>query len=273
MKPRLSFFIILTVIFYSGCIKEVVKLNPFQQSILESSVYSGLPQLQSPKESLILKHNRVMSMSFVTEYLDSNKIDSLTYLRFNKDGKLIQRTTDEVTTVGCLPQTIIQIFRYENNKIKRIENYIFKYKVTSVFEKWMETDTSRLKMFDWEDYNYNGDTIFVESGYAKWKFIKDKKDNLVGSFFTIKSNKQIADVNYVSTPFGVMMQLKNDKNDLSSKDYVEYEVEANNVKVKSFLSDTITENIYGAKGLLLEKVHYKNDHIIARTKINYTYYL
>ena len=269
----LSIFIILTFIFISSCSKEVVRLNPFQQSILESSVYSGLPQLQSDKESLVLKDNHVMSMSFVREYLDSNKIDSLTYLRFSKDGKLIQRTTDEVTTVGCLPQTIIQIFRYENNKIKRIENYIFKYKVTSVFEKWMETDTSRLKKFDWEDYNYNGNTIFVESGYAKWKFIKDKKNNLVGSFLTIKGTKQIADINYVSTPFGVMMQLKNEKNDSSLKDYMEYEVEANNVKIKSFLSDTITENIYGANGLLLEKIHYKNDHIVARTKINYTYYL
>ena len=215
-----------------------------------------------------------MSMAFVKRDLGNDKADSLTYLRFNKDGKLIQRTTKEVSTVGCLPQTIVQTFRYDNNKIKRVENYTFKYKVNSVFDKWMETDTSRLNMFDWEDYNYNGDTIFVESGYAKWKIIKDNKGNLLGNILTIKSTNQMQDVKYVSTPYGVKLQLSSNKNELSKIDFKEYAVELNKVEIKSFLTNVFdkSENIYNDKGLLIEILYYKNKEIVAHTKIIYTYY-
>lgn len=261
-------------ILFTNCSKEVVKLNPIQQTILESSVYSNIPQLQSEKESMVLKENLVKSMSFIKEYVDSNRIDSLTYLRFNKDGKLIQRTTENPTTAGCLPYTLVQIFRYENGKIKRVENYIFKYKVNNIFEKWMETDTSRLKMFDWEDYTYIGDTIIIESGVSKCSYVNDEKGNLISSTNYIKSTKHISNVRYLSTPFGVKSQLVKGKEESSVSDYLDYEVERNKVGIKTSLLDNAikSEKIFNEKGLLIEILSYKNDKVVVRTKVSYIYY-
>jgi hypothetical protein len=274
MKTKLIFVFSIFSLLLSNCRKEVVSLNPFEQLILESTVYSKISQLQSDKESRTLKNNSVKAMSFTREYTDSNKIDSLTYLRFNREGRLIQRTTNEMTTEGCLPNMIVQIFRYEDNKIKRVEGYTFKYKVNSVFEKWMETDTSRLNMFDWQDYNYNGDTIFIESGVAKWKYIKDKKGNIESSFLNIKATNQIADTRYLSTPLGVKIQVNNDRDKLSLKDYMEHEVGTNSVTSKQLLVENTsrTENIYNDMGLLIEKIHYKNDKINSRTRVTYYYF-
>lgn len=274
MKIKLVFFLSLISLVLSNCRKEVVSLNPYEQSILENSIYSLIPQFQSSKETLILKHNNVMSMSFIKEYSENNEIDSLTYLRFDRDGKLIQRTTNQVTTVGCLPQTIVQIFRYEKDKIKKVENYTFRYKTNSEFEKWMEIDTSRLRMFDWEDYSYNGDTILVESGFAKWKFIKNKNGNLVSQLLNIKHSNEKSDISYISVPNGIKVQIKNNDEKSSLKDLLEYEVENNKVKEKPYVFDKIdrTENIFNDEGLLIGKIHYKNNKIIARTKITYYYY-
>lgn len=272
MNSRLSILILLIGLSVKSCRQEVIKLDPFQQTITESAIYSNIPRLQSEKESLVFSENKVMSMSFVKEYLDTNKIDSLTYLRFNKNGQLIQRTTDECTTVGCLPYTYVQIFRYEGNKVKRVESYTFKYKTKSVFEKWLETDTSRLKILDWEDYTYSGDTIFTESGFDKWGFIKNKNGNLERSFHKVKSTNEFREEKYTLTPFGVKMQLTYDESTQIDYDYI---VDENKVEIKSLNSKGYnrSENIYNSKGLLIEIIYYENNQKVARKKINYTYYL
>ena len=128
-------------------------------------------------------------MAFIKEYVDSARIDSLTYLEFDSEGKLVQRTTDDVTSVGCLPKTIRQIFIYDKGKLKRVDNYTFKYKTNSMFEKWMEDDTLNLSKFDYEDYTYRGDTIIVESGYAIWKYVVDKDGNIIKRILKIKNNR------------------------------------------------------------------------------------
>ncbi|NLT51240.1 MAG: hypothetical protein GXX85_10015 [Ignavibacteria bacterium] len=272
MNSRLSILILLIGLSVTSCRQEVTKLDPLQQNILESTVYADTRQIQSDKESLVLSENKVMSMSFVKEYFDSNKIDSLTYLRFNKNGQLIQRTTDELTSVGCLPHTYVQIFRYENNKIKRVESYTFKYKTKSVFEKWLETDTSRLKIFEWEDYTYSGDTIFIESGSGKWEYIKNKNGNLEGIFHKVKSTNEFREEKYSLTPFGVKKQFIYDGSTQIDYDYI---VDENKVEIKSLNSKGYnrSENIYNSKGLLMEIIYYENNQKVARTKIDYTYYM
>jgi len=87
MKIILVSIISLIIFLFTNCKKEVVSLSTFQQSILEDAVYTDIPQLQSDKASKILKDNSVAAISYIKEYTKGNRVDSLTYLRFNKNGK------------------------------------------------------------------------------------------------------------------------------------------------------------------------------------------
>ena len=241
---------------------------------MDNSIFNDISQLQSKSEIKTNRENRIRAMAFIKEYVDSAKIDSLTYLEFDREGKLAQRTTDDVTSVGCLPQTIRQIFIYDNGKLKRVDNYTFKYKTNSMFEKWMEDDTLNLNKFDYEDYTYRGDTIIVESGYAIWKYVVDKDGNIIKRILKIKNIDQIADADYNYTPYGVAIELKNTfpNPDWNRRSEQKYRIEIHNVNITNSLANTRTENIYNDKGLLIGINHYVNDELKARTRIVYFHY-
>ena len=271
--------IIISILFslliaFIGCRKEVVSLDQYGQLILDNAIFNDISQLQSNDEIRINRENKIRAMAFIKEYVDTARIDSLTYLEFDREGKLVQRTTDEVTSVGCLPQTIRQVFHYDKGKIKRVDNYTFKYVSNSMFEKWMEDDTLKLNKFDYEDYTYSGDTIIVESGYAIWKFVQDKNGNIIKRILKIKNIEQISDADFNYTPYGVAIEIKNSFIDstLNIVSEQRYRVEINNVNSTYSLGNARIENVYDDKGLLIGINHYLNDELKARTRIEYIHY-
>jgi hypothetical protein len=262
------------IVAFIGCRKEVVSLDQYGQLILDNAIFNDISQLQSNAEIRINRENKVRAMAFIKEYVDTARIDSLTYLEFDREGKLVQRTTDEVTSVGCLPQTIRQIFNYAEGKLKRVDNYTFKYVINSMFEKWMENDSLKLYKFDYEDYTYSGDTIIVESGYGIWKFVQDENGNIIKRILTIKNIDQISDAEYNYTPYGVAMEIKNSFIDSTFNIASEkrYRVEINNVSSTHSLVNARIENVYDDKGLLIGINHFMNDELKARTRIEYIHY-
>jgi hypothetical protein len=262
------------IVAFIGCRKEVVSLDQYGQLILDNAIFNDISQLQSNAEIRINRENKVRAMAFIKEYVDTARIDSLTYLEFDREGKLVQRTTDEVTSVGCLPQTIRQIFNYAEGKLKRVDNYTFKYVINSMFEKWMESDTLNLYKFDYEDYTYSGDTIIIESGYGIWKFVQDENGNIKKRILTIKNIDQISDAEYNYTPYGVAMEIKNSFIDSTFNIASEkrYRVEINNVSSTHSLVNARIENVYDDKGLLIGINHFMNDELKARTRIEYIHY-
>ena len=266
--------VLLSVLFSFGllfisCRQEIVRLDQYGQIILDNSVFSDIPQLQSNSEIENIKTNKIRAMDYIKEYVDSSKVDSLTYLEFSIDGRLIQRTTSDITTVGCLHKIIKQVFNYDGDRIKRVDNYVFKYVTNSVLEKWMERDTSNLKRFDWEDYSYNGDTITVESGFAICKFIKNKDGKLIKTYLKLKTNNQISDVDYNYTPYGLLLKIKAN----NVKGQIEYDVKINTVETLNSEANSKTEDIYNDKGLLIAKKYFKNGKLVSKTKVDYFYYL
>lgn len=273
MRFVISIVLISLLIAFFGCRKEVVSLDKYGQLILDNSIFNDISQLQSEKEIKLNKENKVRAMAFIKEYIDTTRIDSLTYLEFNREGKIVQRTTNEVISVGCLPQTIRQIFNYDKGKLKRVDNYIFKYVTNSMFEKWIEDDTLNLNKFDYEDYTYNGDTIIVESGYGIWKFVQDENGNIMKRILKIKNVDQISDADYSYTPYGLSVDLKTSSSDsFMGRGEQIYRVEFNNVNVTDSIGEAKTENLYDDKGLLIRIDHYINDKLKARTRIVYSHY-
>ena len=274
MRSLISIILILPFIAFIGCRKEVVSLDKYGQLILDNSIFNDISQLQSENEIKLNRENKIRAMAFIKEYVDTTRIDSLTYLEFDREGKLVQRTTDEVTSVGCLPQTIRQIFNYDKGKLKRVDNHTFKYVTNSMFEKWMEDDTLNLNKFDYEDYTYSGDTIIVESGYGIWKFVQDENGNIIKRILIIKNIDQISDADYSYTPFGLSIDLKTSFFDstLNQKGVQLYRVELNNVNRTDSVGKARTENVYDDKGLLIGTNHYLNDELKAKTRIVYIHF-
>jgi hypothetical protein len=274
MKSIIISILLPLIVAFIGCRKEVVSLDQYGQLILDNAIFNDISQLQSNVEIRINRENKVRAMAFIKEYVDTARIDSLTYLEFDREGKLVQRTTDEVTSVGCLPQTIRQIFNYAEGKLKRVDNYTFKYVINSMFEKWMENDTLNLYKFDYEDYTYSGDTIIVESGYGIWKFVQDENGNIKKRILTIKNIDQISDAEYNYTPYGVAMEIKNSFIDstFNIASEIRYRVEINNVSSTHSLVNARIENVYDDKGLLIGINHFINDKLKARTRIEYIHY-
>jgi len=186
---------------------------------------------------------------------------------------MIQRTTNECTTLGCLPYTVVQIYKYDKGKLTRVESYTFKKKVKFFIKKWLETDTSRLNLFDYEYYRYSNDTIFVDSGISVWKCIKDRTGNIRRTISLIKSTSQVADVRYISTSVGIKLKLTNNNNE-PPHDYGEYWIDKNKVIFKSsrYNGNKREEFIYNEKGLLKEKLYVKDGIVTARLKLGYQYY-
>lgn len=137
----------------------------------------------------------------------------------------------------------------------------------------METDTSRLNLFNYENYRYSNDTIFVDSGISIWKCIKDRTGNIRKIISLIKSTSQVADVSYISTSVGFKLKLTNNNNE-PPNDYGEYWIDKNKVIFNSSTYDgnKREEYIYNEKGLLKEKLYVKDGIVTARLKLGYQYY-
>jgi hypothetical protein len=270
MKLGLITILLITIFISIGCRKEVVSLNPYEQSILESAVFTDISRLQSGKEKEILSKNKIKNMSFINEYTNSDKLDSLGFLELDQKGKIIRRTYyDE-----CLEKMIRQAFSYNDETLLRADHYTYRYKTNSALERWMEKDTSHLIKFEWEDYTYNGDTITVESGATIWKYIMDENGNIKKSQTIAKTNSHKIEDIYITTPQGIQLEIIQEFNGSPIKDHKQYIVSINKVIELSSLSSMHSrkENIYDERGLLVAMNYYREDKLYSTTRVKYSYY-
>lgn len=271
MKLIVITFLFGTLFVFSGCHSDLVQKN-YERSILKNVVSFTIPQFQSSNEIQLIKANKVKAIAFISFSDDKSKADSLTFVEFDPHGKVIRKTTTENTTQGCLPYMIRQEFFYSNNKILRTVDYTFKYKANSILENWLLRDTSKLNLFDYEDYRYNGDTIIVETGFAVNTFIKDTNDNIIKRIVLTKTDKKTHTWEYEFNDNSVIQKL--DSPPYNEILITEYLVENNLVKSEysSDNNDSNIENSFYENGLLKSKTFYNNGVKQYKIMANYFYY-
>lgn len=273
---KLKLFKALPIFIFSfwgliACHSDLVTKN-YETTILKNAVSLSIPQLQDNEEIVLIKNQKVKSISYISYNSDSTKMDSLTYVEFDLNGKILRRTTTENTTQGCLPYMMRQEFIYEGDRIKKVIDYTFKFVANSVLENWLITDTAKLKMFDWEDYTYNGDTVIVESGFAIHTFLKNDKGTVIKRTTLAKTNKQLLTCDYKFEETAVIEQVERSVYDDSS--IIEYLVNNNSVLQKYNNEDDeyLTDFNFYENGLLKSKTFYLNKDKEAHIVANYSYY-
>ena len=273
MKKTFINIVIFTAAFFASCNKE----NDFELSntdVLEVVLSYNLMHLQSDKEIELFKKNKIKSIAFVSENIESGRRDSTTFLEYDLDGKILQRTTSECTTVGCLPYVIRQIFTYTDSRIKTMSNYTFNNNHISTNEKWHIADLSKLTKFDWEDYSYNGDTITVESGPSIHKYIHDNYGKPTGMSLRAKTNNQTIEKSFEYSDSSIVILSKTDN---SSSQYISKLVVLKNkvslYQITDSASYLVLEFIFNIDGLLEAKNYYdKKDELNKRSLVSYTYW-
>ncbi len=272
MKIKAIMFSIIILVLLSSCRKEIVSSSEYETAILLTTFLQSIPQLQSKDESELFKKHQIKSMSFVIQKTDSTELDSVTFLEFDETGWIIRRTTTQPTSVGCLPNMLRQEFAYVEDKIKSVTNYTFRYKANSVLENWLTRDTSRLLMFDWEDYSYNNDTTTIESGFATWKFIKDSDGNIIKKTTSFKTNDQLAVFDYNYGPSSITTKMTPS---LYDKTYIShYTVNNKNVLLRGTKGEKeyLIESVFDENGLLKSKISYLNKEKTSVVVVTYSYY-
>ncbi|MCB9211264.1 MAG: hypothetical protein H6609_17995 [Ignavibacteriales bacterium] len=263
---------ILIFIMVQSCCPDIVKITQYEKNILDFTHSNSNPHIQSFSEINTLMQNRVKTMTILKVNEEGTKQDSLTYVEFDFAGRIKRRSTIENTTQGCLNFMIRQEFKYEKDKLKEIRNYTFKNKANSVLNNWMETDTTKMKLFDWESYTYKGDTIIVESGYAIFKFLLDENKNIFQKTIFTKFDKNTDYCNIIHTGSSILSEL--DSKSYQNKILTEYSVEENKVLTITSSDDIKIkeENIFNANGLLVESNIYENNLLLLKRIISYKYY-
>ncbi|NOX64894.1 MAG: hypothetical protein GXO85_03635 [Chlorobi bacterium] len=245
-----------------------------ESEMLEIVLYNGLHHFQSKTEQNLFRKNKIKSVSFVKNILSTSEVDSLTFLEIDKNGRIKIKTTNECTTVGCLPYTIRQIYNFHNGEIVRMDDYVFKRKYSNKFGYWLEKDTSRLSKFDWEDYTYLKDTILVESASQKWTIVRNSSGKIISKKLTFNTGNQYSLVNYSYYKSKII------ENSLSNfmEEPVRSEYSVTDFNIVTYLydiSNDVTrrkEYKFNAKGLLSNIYYFQNDSLKAETTINYSQY-
>jgi len=271
MKVTIGSISFLILILLSACHSDLVQKN-YETNILKNVVSFTIPQFQSNNELKIIKNNKVKSISFILYRDDKIAADSLTFVEYDIDGKIIRKTTTENTTQGCLPYMMRQEFSYSNNKIKRVTDYTFRYKANSILHNWTLRDTSKLNMFDWEDYTYSGDTIIVESGAAINTYIIDKNGDVIKRTILTKTDKKTSCWEYEFNDNSIIQKFDSPSYSdiiiskyLVSNNLVDEGISRNNKNYTTIYS-------FNEKGLLKSKTFYVNKEKQNKIIANYSYY-
>ena len=268
----LKYFLFLPIllVLYS-CHSDLVT-KEYETTILKNAVSFSIPEFQNNEEIELIKKHKVKSVSYIAHNIAVNEIDSLTFVEYDMDGKILRRTTMENTTQGCLPYMMRQEFSYEGDRIKKVTNYTFKYVASTTLENWLLTDTTKLKMFDWEDYSYNGDTVVVESGFAIHTYVKDAKGNIIKRTTLAKTNKQERTCFYEFKESVVIEKI--DRSGYENPSFLEYQVDKNSVlqKYNNNEDEYLTQYNFDENGLLKSKTYYLNKNKERSIEANYSYY-
>ncbi len=254
-----------------GCKDEIEKLPIDESEMLEIVLYNGLHHFQSKTEQKLLKENKIKSISFVKNILSTSVVDSLTFLEIDKSGRIKTKTTTECTTIGCLPYTIKQIYNFEDNRIKRMDDFVFKKKYNTQLDYWNENDTNHMSKFDWEDYTYKNDSIIVESATQYHYYELDSLNRIVSYKLDVKMNNQFSKINY--NYFDTKIETSILNNFIKEPRITEFKIAQDNTVIYS-------NKIHKAKrvfsfnemGLLNEIEDFKKDTLRSIIKINYLKY-
>jgi len=271
MKNYKYFLLLPLIISFSSCHSDLVT-KKYEPTILKNAVSFSIPQFQNNEEIELIKTHKVKSISYISFDNDSTDIDSLTFIEYDLNGRILRRTTKENTTQGCLPYMMRQEFTYEDNRIKKVTDYTFKYVANSTLENWLLRDTTKLEMFDWEDYTYNGDTVIVESGFATHTYFNDDKGNIIKRTTLAKTNKQELTCFYEFEESAVIE--KADRSGYEDSSIIEYLVDKNSVLQKYNNGNDVylTELNFDDNGLLKSKTYFLNKEKEAHIIANYSYY-
>lgn len=267
---KIFLFLPILIVFYS-CHSDLVT-KKYEITILKNAVYYNIPEFQNDEEIELIKKYKVKSVSYIAHIASRNEIDSLTYVEYDIDGKILRRTTKENTTQGCLPYMMRQEFTYEGNRIKKVTDYTFKYVANSTLENWLLRDTTMLEMFDWEDYTYDGDTVIVESGFATHTYFSNAEGNIIKRTTLAKTNKQDFTCFYEFEESAVIEKV--DRSGYEDSSIIEYQVDKNSVLQKYNNGNDVylTELNFDDNGLLKSKTYFLNKEKEAHIIANYSYY-
>lgn len=191
----------------SSCNNDLQSNTP-QKGAIHFALFRIFPDVYQDQMFDFIKKNNIKTISIVAKDLATEKIDSLTYLEFDNEGKLIRRTTIECTTLGCLPYTNRQVYSYKDGNIDRIDQYTFADNSKSMLYFWNLRDTSKMNLFDWEDYSYKGDTVFSESAITKRTYVKGISDKIVFRRVVVNSTMQKIENKFANTDSTVHISSK-----------------------------------------------------------------
>jgi hypothetical protein len=260
--------------FLLGCVSEKDQVNLTKEQMLDMALMHDYAHLQSETAMQLLKSNNVKSASFVNEIKSENKTDSVTFLKFDKKGRILSRTTTECTTVGCLPYTIRQVYLYEGNKPVQMQDFTFDYKYDHVKDYWTMSDTGKLTKFDWEDYTYYGDTIRVESGSQIWEYVVNSKNKLTYRRLRAKATGQSVNSHFEYGKNRIDLKILNERTGKTYK--ATYRTESSNtiILLKNYGENKVYKNkyIFGNNGLISGINHFKDGKVTKKTEVEYSYF-
>lgn len=263
----------LLLLIFGGKFKS--EKNTANNNILQFALYCQINDMYQGELSEYFKAHKIKTISFVSKESGTNQIDSLTYLEIKKTGKIIRRTTKECTTIGCLPYMNRQEYHYKNGRLNQIDIYTFKNEYVPVISKWLDSDTSSLDKFDWNNYSYDKDTIFVETAISEYKFVKNKKGEITFRKTRIKSTNQIVDIDIHYKDSTIIMNLKPKFANAFSTE--KFKIDKNHIEL---ISNTNRDRKYklvkvfnfGSDGLVNDIKEFRNGKVISNTKLSYTFY-
>lgn len=238
--------------------------------LLSVAYSNSLAHLQTQNEILYFKKNKVKSISFVVEADEFNKADSITFLTYNRNGRLITRTTSECSSMGCLPYEIQQKFIYSNDTLIAMLDYFFKYKKKSTLKYWQTKDTSRLRFAYDELYTHKGDTTIVDLMHSIRKYIKDDKGRIIQIETDAKFNDQYSKSNIVYTDSTIIQTNKSDMGEGVTE--YSYNKMDNSIEQRETSGDGLIEWVIDSKGLFRTKNYYKDGKIRKKVNLSYSFY-
>ena len=149
-----------------------------------------------------------------------------------------------------------------------MKDFSYKKKYKTILQYWTLTDTNKLSKFDWEDYTYRQNSIRIESGPFIWIYKKNAKGNIIEVVDSIKTNNQTSISNFQYSDSSITILIQNSIQDSTFS--IIYKIKNDKVIINHGTNST--QFIFDSKGLLTEKLQYKNNKLLSKTKINYSYF-
>ena len=269
-KIYLLFFILTSLLLF-GCSKKEQSFHLDTVDLLSIAYSHSLIHIQTQSEIRVLKKNKVKATSVIIEGDKSEEPDSTTFLQYDRNGRLISRTTSECSSMGCLPYDIRQTFIYSNDTIRAMNDYFFKYKKKSTLEYWLTKDTSNLRFVYDELYTYKNDTIIVDEMPAIIKYVKDKKGRIIEVRLDIKTNDQFS-VNKISYTDSTILRNAANLHGLEIKLKYTYNKKSNCVYLQNINGKKLIKWSFNSNGLPVNITNYNNGKISSKEVLKYYFY-